>query len=534
MSTRQNLLRASRVRLAVVFAATLAVATSVSAAEFTWIGGGADNNWSTDANWLNGARPTPASFPGSGTGTESITFSGTSGGISNIDIANASGDARINILAFAEGAGALTITSSENKRLVAARINLAAGTTVTIDTALGLSNGATNSNNIQGTLTLNGAISGNGFIKGSGGTVYLNNTNSDYTGPTTITQGTVVVTKLADGGANSSIGKGNSTPANGAQAQYLVLGNGASTSARLTYAGAGDSTNRLFTIHQSGGTIESAGAGAVQFTNTGTIAVSGAGERAFNLRGTNTGRNLINGSIGDSAGTGVLRLNKMDSGTWILGGANTYTGNTAISDGTLIVNGSLLATGDVTVSANARLSGNGSAGHVTASAGSIIAPGDGVGRLTVASMDLRANTVLELDLASDGSGTAGTDWDQLNVTGDLTLVALGSGNPLQIKLTTFTGAGEAGLLDSWDASSNHTWASIVAFSGSVDYDNAERFVVDADGFANTLNGVFNVVRNGNAFDLVYTAGAIPEPATCALISGLVMLGFIILRRRHRH
>jgi fibronectin-binding autotransporter adhesin len=73
---------------------------------------------------------------------------------------------------------------------------------------------------------------------------------------------TLEVNKLADGGQASSIGNSSSDAGN----LYLH-------GATLRYTGAGDSTNRLFTVGPGGGTIESSGTGALNFTNTGALAM---------------------------------------------------------------------------------------------------------------------------------------------------------------------------------------------------------------------------------------------------------------------
>ena len=57
---------------------------------------------------------------------------------------------------------------------------------------------------------------------------------------------------------------------------------------------------------------------------------------------------------------------KADSGTWILGGANGYTGATTVAGGILIVNGNQSsATGNVSVNSNATLGGSGTIGGST-------------------------------------------------------------------------------------------------------------------------------------------------------------------------
>lgn len=156
------------------------------------------------------------------------------------------------------------------------------------------------------------------------GTWILRNSASTYTGVTTIVGGVLGVDKLSDGGQVSSIGASSNAATN------LVIGNGAT----LRYTGSGDTTDRLFTLSTGTSVIESSGSGAITFSNTGSAAYAGNGNRTLGLGGTYAGPNTMGGSIIDGAG-GVTTLAKNDAGTWLLTGTNTYTGNTVINGGTL-------------------------------------------------------------------------------------------------------------------------------------------------------------------------------------------------------
>jgi fibronectin-binding autotransporter adhesin len=155
----------------------------------------------------------------------------------------------------------------------------------------------------------------------------LTNANSTYTGITTISGGILEVDEFADGGMASSIGAASSDPAN------LVIGNGST----LRYTGAGDTSDRRFTLDEGVTFIESSGSGPLQFTNTGAVGLTGTDTpRTMALGGTNTDDNTFGGAIGDN-GTGATTLAKNDNGTWVLTGNNTFTGNTVINDGNLII-----------------------------------------------------------------------------------------------------------------------------------------------------------------------------------------------------
>ncbi|HEY4292628.1 autotransporter-associated beta strand repeat-containing protein, partial [Luteibacter sp.] len=158
------------------------------------------------------------------------------------------------------------------------------------------------------------------------GTWILRNAASTFTGATTISGGVLGVDHLTNGGQASSIGASTGAAAN------LVIGNGAT----LRYTGAGDTTDRLFTLSAGSSVIESSGTGAIVFANTGAAASTGTGNRTLGLGGSNTGDNTMGGSITDGPG-GITTVAKNGSGTWLLTGANTFTGNTVINGGTLQV-----------------------------------------------------------------------------------------------------------------------------------------------------------------------------------------------------
>ncbi|WP_300931767.1 hypothetical protein, partial [Prosthecobacter sp.] len=82
---------------------------------------------------------------------------------------------------------------------------------------------------------------------------------STYTGVTMITGGVLYADFLANGGSVSNIGASTNAATN------LVLNGGT-----LQYTGGATSTDRLFSVGSSGGTLDASGTGAVKFTNTGS------------------------------------------------------------------------------------------------------------------------------------------------------------------------------------------------------------------------------------------------------------------------
>ena len=245
---------------------------------------------------------------------------------------------------------------------------------------------------LSGTLTLgaNASVGSNNVAYKNGGTVIVAG-NQTYTGTTQILGGvmstaqagiatrtsitnanvsfpsTLSVSSVANAGSASSLGASSNAAAN------LVLDR-----ATLRHTGASNSsTDRLFTIGVNGATLESTGAGAVTYGSGGGANVTaGTGARALTLGGTSTATNAISSVLANgAAGSDLLSLIKADAGLWVLGGANTYTGTTAVLAGTLLVNGNQsAATGAISVATNASLGGSGTmGGNVTFGSGALFA-----------------------------------------------------------------------------------------------------------------------------------------------------------------
>ncbi len=117
----------------------------------------------------------------------------------------------------------------------------------------------------------------------------------------------------------------------------MVLNGGA-----LQYTGAGVSTDRLFTLGTSGGTIDASGTARLNFSNAGAMAYTGSGSRILTLTGTNAAllngvsnaSNTIAALIADGAG-GSTSVYKTGVGNWTLSNYNTFTGNTTVNNGIL-------------------------------------------------------------------------------------------------------------------------------------------------------------------------------------------------------
>ncbi len=281
-----------------------------------------------------------------------------------------------------------------------------------------------------------------------------------------------------------------------------------------------------------------AAVGAVNtLSSTGVVSSTVGGTlRLNNLAGTTAYSQTIAGldgnvNVGLSTGTATLTLNtsadqsssgvisgaislvKSGSAKQTLTGTNTYTGTTAVNAGTLVINGSISTSTLTTVASGATVAGSGTVGALTVLAGGFVAPGNSPGILNVAGNYTQSGTYS----AEIAGLTAGTGYDQINVTGTVDI----TGGSLA---TTFSGTGYANgnllfilLNDGADAItgtfSGFAQDAIVTSFGGFDW----KISYNADSTGNTFTG-------GNDIALM----AVPEVSS-ALLGGLGMLA--LLRRR---
>ncbi|MCX6878880.1 MAG: autotransporter-associated beta strand repeat-containing protein [Verrucomicrobia bacterium] len=240
--------------------------------------------------------------------------------------------------------------------------------------------------------------------------------NSNYTGTTTITQGTLSVSNLAAGG---NLGSGSGA---------LVLGDSANAGV-LFYTGTTASFSRGFTVNASGGEIDTTTAGQTLTLSTGNVATGGA----FTIGG--AGNTSITSNI-----TGAGSLNKTGAGILTLSGANTYSGATNIKNGTVVlaVNDSglksttTLTLGDATLNTNGVLKLD---GHTQTLAGLSVA-GSGTGNRVTGGNAALSTLTLNNAGANTFAGILGGTGTNDN---GLALVKTGAGTLTLAGTNTFTG-----------------------------------------------------------------------------------------------
>lgn len=188
-------------------------------------------------------------------------------------------------------------------------------------------------------LTIGAYITGGGNVKrksattlvaGVAGPVRFANDTNDFAGIFTAEIGATEFTSVANSGVASSLGRGVTNSG-------IITLNNASSVATFRYVGTtNNTTTRALDWSGTTGTLhlDASGAGTIQYLATANLK-SGAGSAILTLDGSNTGNNTLAQVVNNSSGT--VSLQKADHGTWVLTGANTYTGPTAIQEGTLTV-----------------------------------------------------------------------------------------------------------------------------------------------------------------------------------------------------
>ena len=176
------------------------------------------------------------------------------------------------------------------------------------------------------------------------------------------------------GGISFDAAAGNYNIGSTAGPNSLLLSSGGTIQilATLAASDAVETLNAPLSIQGAAGTYtlannsaSGAGAGVGTLVVGGGITGTGAGASVLTLSGSNTNANTLSGSIGNGTAT-TLGITKSGTGTWVLSGANSFSGPVVVNDGILTMGalpttttaltlsgGTLsLGTGDVAVTVN--------------------------------------------------------------------------------------------------------------------------------------------------------------------------------------
>jgi autotransporter-associated beta strand protein len=446
----------------------------------------------------------------------------------------ANNDARFQMQGFSETLGGLDSGSSTGTQVVEGATNAAATLTLSVgsgsytyggflrDSASGI-----HANNLS--LVKDGA----GTQVLSGGTTQVN-----YSGSTTVNAGVLEFAGTNNAANNSAITLAGGTVrfSGGGMRSNTIAGTGnlEKTGANtLTLSGSNSYTDGT-TI--SGGTLEMGNGGSVAGNITNNALLS------INRTDSSTLGNLV-------SGTGAL--NKSGSGTATMTASNSYSGATAVNggvlrvasggsiassstsvnnSGTLVVDGTA---GNVTVNSGGTLKGTGTVGALEIASGGTLAVGNSPGQLNAGTTTWASGGAFEWEINSF-PGTAGTNWDFLNITGNLNITATSSaGSQFLIDVVSLLPGA-----DSFNPMVNYSFAIATASAGITGFD-VDKFTLSTTRFLNGFDGLWSIntaagPSGGSSQSLVlsYTASAtaIPEPSTCALLT-LAAAGLMLRRPR---
>jgi autotransporter-associated beta strand protein len=316
------------------FVFSLFLTLTVQGQQNTWIGGapGQPTNWDRKANWSLGEIPTASNIviiPGNTTNQPTLVGSASclslviyDGGSVNLDTSTLTlvgdltlqcGGATGTLISGTTGTlslgGNVTVTNATNGTTGATiSSRLALGTSVTRIFTVA------DDGTIASDLVISGTISGtsSGIAKTGVGTMVLSGASNNYSGLTTINEGTLKLGS-AGGDTNSPLG----TPTTG-----TIVNTGAS----LDLNGFTLGKTEPLTLNGTG----VSGQGALINSSTTSATYSGsitlASSSSIGVNGNITVTSII---------SGANALTKVGNGTLILSGSNTFTGGLVINSGTV-------------------------------------------------------------------------------------------------------------------------------------------------------------------------------------------------------
>ncbi|MGB3425428.1 autotransporter outer membrane beta-barrel domain-containing protein, partial [Castellaniella sp.] len=279
-----------------------------------------------------------------------------------------------------------------------------------------------------------GGNGGNGGNGGDGGFGGWGGAGISATDTTIINSGTI------SGGAGGNSGAGGSG-ANGGNGSPTGLTAPDGPSGIQGQGGVGIRGNDLAIVNSgaiSGGQAGGSGAraNAIEFTGgNNSLELQAGWSIEGNVGGTGTNTLILGGSTTDGTTSfdvsqiggsqqfqDFALFQKTGAGTWTLTGSGTQ--DWTIDDGSLVVNGTA---GNIMLNGGT-LSGIGTVGHVNATPGSTIAPGNSIGTLNVASVTFDAGSIYQVEVNAAGQSDRIEAGGTATIHGGTVQVLAGSGN----------------------------------------------------------------------------------------------------------
>lgn len=535
----------------------------------TWNTTSTNANFSTGGNWSTGVAPGNTTGGIGGTGTDIATFnSAISGGFGNSTTPIVIDSGRtVRGITFDTSAGAFVLgttggnalslvggtngvvqtkNTGTNSIVLNAPIKILGSTDVNYTFTSGYSSSSRTlsfgggitggSAGINVTLTLNGAnigtntlsgVIGTGtstsleLVKSSTGQWRLTNSNT-YTGGTTVANGTLTL-----GHATNTLANSGAVTVTGGT---LSLGSNSDTVGAVTLTGgtisstSGVLTGSSYSVENGNVSAILGGSAALDKSNTGTVTLSGA--NTYSGATTVSGGTLnVSGSINSTSSVSV------SGGTFVYGGAGTFNRTVNVNGGTFRNNGGNF-TGTLNFTSGS-VGGTNLAGvNLSIGSNKVISPGNSPGTLATGDVAFTdGGTYLweinDLSIAQGGTaGTQGADpgWDWINGgANDLDLTGLSAGGfTLQLD--------DLASLSGWNSTGTYQWtlATFTSISGF----NAGNIAIAPGGFdLNSIGSGYGFSLSADSTNLYLNYGAVPEPSSMYL---LVAAGlFVVCSRRNR-
>jgi hypothetical protein len=339
------------------------------------------------------------------------------------------------------------------------------------------------------------------------------------------------------GGGGGGIGTGTNAGAGGSGIVIVrYLGSPAGTGGTIS-AGSGSATG--YTLH----TFTTVGGSALDLSAldlnarlglTLTTGIVGSGDLGFNGPGqlTLSAGNSYNGSTLINAGTLALSTATTNN---IASSPLIHLTTSGVEFDVTAVTGA----GGFTLAAGQTLKGIGTVtGNTAVGGNSTLSPGNSPGTLPIVGTNTWAGDGAYLWEINNATGSVGTNWDLVNISGLLDITAT-SGTTFKIDITGLTVGNTVGVVPGFNNSNSYSW--LIADSTSTVSSFADsKFQLLTTNFAasNPLgDGSFAILRGdapgvgGDDTQLYLTFIPMPEPASLAMLA-CGMLSLWLFRKQH--